>query len=151
MATSPEEIQQAALAYSEGNNTLYKLLEFCFSNNIWTTSCCKGHKNKYDKYGFVTFNLNHRNTREFFGFLTNKLLCSSIDELLLSENNFNSVPNYPTCYLQAFNGIYTSGTTNYQCNYVDQILQIVLKTGKEYVNVKKNTKLDNSLHHHKNI
>ena len=144
--TSPEEIQQAALAYSEGNESLCKLLEFCFSNRIWTTACCKGHSDRNDKYGFVTFNLDYRNTRTFFNFLVGKLLDSNLNELCLL--NFKSIPGYPECTLYAAKGMfYFGGTVNYRYDYVDQILQLVLQYAKEYVDVKRNFSLDDMSSH----
>ena len=144
--TSPEEIQQAALAYSEGNESLYKLLEFCFSNKIWTTACCKGHSDKYDKCGFVTFNLGYRDTKAFFNFLTGKLTNSSLNELCSS--NFKPILGYPTCSLHAARGMfYFGGTVNYPYDCADQILQLVLQCAKEYVDMKRSFLSDDILSH----
>ena len=132
--TSPEEAHEAALAYSEKNESLCELLEFCFNNNIWTTACCKGHSNSD---GFVTFNLNYENTENFFLFLASKLL-GPFDLLLDSNGTQIKIPKYPTCTLHIYKYDYTGGTILYPFTYTDQILQHVLECAKEYTETKNN-------------
>lgn len=135
--TSFDEVKEAALAYSEGNESLRELLEFCFSNDIWTIACCKGHSNRDDKSGFVTFNLDYQNTRDFFNFLVKKLLSSNLDRLLLSSN-FIPIPGYPTCALHVSKSLNAAGVICYQYDHIDQILKSVLNYGKEFIDKKRN-------------
>lgn len=60
----PEQYEQAALDFSEGNESLRKLLLDCFKRGIQTRACCAGHdesKAGKKQQPFISFNFNEEN------------------------------------------------------------------------------------------
>lgn len=56
----PELYEQAARDFSEGNESLKKLLLYCFENGIQTRACCAGHEDKKQS-PYITFEFNEKN------------------------------------------------------------------------------------------
>ena len=56
---TPDMFEKAANDFSEGNEALKKLLEYCFENGIKTQACCSGHEGK--KMPYIQFELDENN------------------------------------------------------------------------------------------
>ena len=68
--------------FSEGDQNLRDLLEYCFDNEINTRGCCKGHSYRKDSYPFIAFDISENNinhARNIFNNLEKNGLVFSFD------------------------------------------------------------------------
>ncbi len=68
--------------FSEGDENLRELLDYCFDNDINTRGCCKGHDYRKDSYPFIAFDIadyNSKHARNIFNNLDKQGLVFSFD------------------------------------------------------------------------
>lgn len=130
---SPKDAHDAAVEYSEGREKLKNLLEYCYSNGIYTSSCCRGHEGRRSSLGNISFTLGENKTKNFFDFLTMKMLKRSICTYEVDENL--KLVDYNNTYISKTSGVTVAhGIVYFDCGIDgDIVLDDILMYAREYV------------------
>lgn len=128
---SPSELNDDKLReFSEGSDSLYRLLKYCYDNHIPTHACCKGHENSISK-PYISF------------YVTDKVQMSSLIECMMNSYESESFACEITNFDQLKLGVYCLDLD--KGNYFFDLITSSLKNSKNNSNYYKLFELNDYL------